>query len=143
MTSYEIMLSESQERMLLVADKDRAVEVLDVFSKWGLDASIVGEVTAEPRMRITQRGVLVADISNQSLTDDAPVYHRPVGEWKAPVPLDPPAHVVELLKQPRDYAADLKTLLASANISSKRWVYEQYDSMVQTILCRGRAVRLA
>jgi phosphoribosylformylglycinamidine synthase len=137
MTSYEIMLSESQERMLLVADKDRAVEVLDVFSKWGLDASIVGEVTAEPRMRITQRGVLVADIPNQSLTDDAPVYHRPVGEWKAPVPVDPPAHVVELLKQPRDYAADLKMLLASANISSKRWVYEQYDSMVQTNTVQG------
>ncbi len=137
MTSYEIMLSESQERMLLVADKDRAVEVLDVFSKWGLDASIVGEVTAEPRMRITQRGVLVADIPNQSLTDDAPVYHRPVGEWKAPVPVDPPAHVVELLKQPRDYAADLKVLLASANISSKRWVYEQYDSMVQTNTVQG------
>ena len=72
MTSYEIMLSESQERMLLVADKERAVEVLDVFSKWGLDASIVGEVTAEPQMRITQHGVLVADIPNQSLTDDAP-----------------------------------------------------------------------
>jgi len=137
MTSYEIMLSESQERMLLVADKDRAVEVLDVFSKWGLDASIVGEVTAEPRMRITQRGVLVADIPNQSLTDDAPVYHRPVGEWKAPVSVNPPAHVVELLKQPRDYAADLKTLLASANISSKHWVYEQYDSMVQTNTVQG------
>ena len=137
MTSYEIMLSESQERMLLVADKDRAVEVLDVFSKWGLDASIVGEVTAEPRMRITQRGVLVADIPNQSLTDDAPVYHRPVGEWKAPVPVDPPAHVGELLKEPRDYAADLKMLLASANISSKRWVYEQYDSMVQTNTVQG------
>src|ERR1700749_2511965 len=87
MTSYEIMLSESQERMLLVADKERAVEVLDVFSKWGLDASIVGEVTAQPHMRITQGGVLVADIPNRSLTDDAPVYRRPVGEWKAPVPV--------------------------------------------------------
>src|SRR5580658_4723029 len=107
MSSYEIMLSESQERMLLVADKTRAVEVLDVFSKWGLDASIVGEVTAEPKMRITQSGVLVADIPNQSLTDDAPLYHRPVGTWEAPVPLDPPAWVVEELKKPRDYAADL------------------------------------
>src|SRR6201997_1622257 len=65
MSSYEIMLSESQERMLLVADKARAVEVLDVFSKWGLDAAIVGEVTAAPRMRIMQGGVLVADIPNQ------------------------------------------------------------------------------
>ena len=137
MTSYEIMLSESQERMLLVADKARAVEVLDVFSKWGLDASIVGEVTAEPRMRITQGGVLMADIPNVSLTDDAPVYHRPVGEWKAPVPVDPPAHVLEELKKPRDYTADLKKLLASANICDKRWVYEQYDSMVQTNTVQG------
>src|SRR5215813_4729520 len=78
MTAYEIMLSESQERMLLVAERARATEVLDVFSKWGLDAAIVGHVTAEPHMRITQGGVLVADIPNQSLTDDAPVYHRPV-----------------------------------------------------------------
>jgi phosphoribosylformylglycinamidine synthase len=131
------MLSESQERMLLVADKARAVEVLDVFSKWGLDASIVGEVTAEPRMRITQSGVLMADIPNASLTDDAPVYHRPVGVWKAPVPVDPPAHVLEELKKPRDYTADLKKLLASANICDKRWVFEQYDSMVQTNTVQG------
>jgi phosphoribosylformylglycinamidine synthase len=137
MTSYEIMLSESQERMLLVADKERAVEVLDVFSKWGLDASIVGEVTERPHMVITQRGVLVADIPNQALTDDAPVYHRPVGVWKAPVPLDPPAHVLEELNKPRDYAADLKKLLASANICDKRWVFEQYDSMVQTNTVQG------
>jgi phosphoribosylformylglycinamidine synthase subunit PurL len=137
MTSYEIMLSESQERMLLVADKTRAVEVLDVFSKWGLDASIVGEVTAEPHMRITQHGVLMADIPNQSLTDDAPVYHRPVGTWKAPVPLDPPAPVLEELKKSRDYTADLKKLLASANICDKRWVFEQYDSMVQTNTVQG------
>jgi phosphoribosylformylglycinamidine synthase subunit PurL len=137
MTSYEIMLSESQERMLLVADKERAVEVLDVFSKWGLDASIVGEVTAEPNMRITQRGVVVANIPNKSLTDDAPLYHRPVGTWKAPVPLEPPASVVAKLNEPRDYAADLKTLLAGANICDKRWVYEQYDSMVQTNTVQG------
>jgi phosphoribosylformylglycinamidine synthase II len=137
MTSYEIMLSESQERMLLVADKERAVEVLDVFSKWGLDASIVGEVTAEPRMRITQNGVLVADIPNRSLTDDAPVYHRPVGVWKAPVSLDPPGWVLEELQKPRDYAADLKKLLVSANICDKRWVFEQYDSMVQTNTVQG------
>src|SRR6202041_2824734 len=62
----------------------------------------------------------------------APVYHRPVGTWKAPVPLDPPAWVLEELKKPRDYLADLKKLLASANVCSKRWVHEQYDTMVQT-----------
>ncbi|MBB5346102.1 phosphoribosylformylglycinamidine synthase subunit PurL [Tunturibacter empetritectus] len=137
MSSYEIMLSESQERMLLVADKPRAQEVLDVFAKWGLDASIVGVVTEKPNMVITQHGELMADIPNRSLTDDAPLYHRPVGVWEAPVPLDPPAHVLEELKKPSDYTADLKKLLASANICDKRWVFEQYDSMVQTNTVQG------
>ncbi len=137
MTSYEIMLSESQERMLLVAERGREQEVLDVFEKWGLDAVVAGSVIEEPRMRVRHGGVLVADISNASLTDDAPLYHRPVGEWKAPVPLDPPAWVLGELQKPRDYTADLKKLLASANICSKRWVYEQYDSMVQTNTVQG------
>ena len=137
MSGYEIMLSESQERMLLVAEKGREDEVLRVFEKWGLDGVIVGEVIAEPHMRIRQHGELIADIPNQSLTDDAPVYHRPVGTWKAPVPLDSPADVLEALKQPRDYTADLKRLLSSSNICSKRWVFEQYDSMVQTNTVQG------
>ncbi len=137
MTAYEIMLSESQERMLLVAQEGREQEVLQVFEKWGLDASIVGTVIGEPRMRVLHHGVIEADIPNQSLTDDAPVYHRPVGVWKVPVPLDPPAEVLEELKKPRDYTADLKKLLASPNICSKRWVYEQYDSMVQTNTVQG------
>jgi phosphoribosylformylglycinamidine synthase II len=137
MSSYEIMLSESQERMLLVAEKGREDEVLRVFEKWGLDGVIVGEVIGEPQMRIRHHGEVVADIPNQSLTDDAPLYHRPVGTWKAPVPLDPPAEILEELKKPRDYTADLKKLLASANICSKRWVFEQYDSMVQTNTVQG------
>jgi phosphoribosylformylglycinamidine synthase len=137
MTAYEIMLSESQERMLLVASKGREGEVLAVFAKWGLDASIVGIVTADDTMRVTHHGELVAEIPNKALTDDAPVYNRPVGEWKAPVSLDPPAWVVEELKKPRDYTADLKRLLASANICDKRWVFEQYDSMVQTNTVQG------
>jgi phosphoribosylformylglycinamidine synthase subunit PurL len=137
MTSYEIMLSESQERMLLVAEKSREDEVLRVFEKWGLDGVIVGEVIGEPQMRIRHHGELVADIPNRSLTDDAPLYHRPVGNWRAPVPLDPPTEVLEELKKPRDYTADLKRLLASANICSKRWVFEQYDSMVQTNTVQG------
>jgi phosphoribosylformylglycinamidine synthase II len=137
MTAYEIMLSESQERMLLVAQKGREEEVLRVFDKWGLDASIVGTVIGEPRMRVLHHREVVADIPNQSLTDDAPVYHRPVGTWKAPVPLDPPAEVLEELKKPHDYTADLKKLLASSNICSKRWIYEQYDSMVQTNTVQG------
>ena len=137
MTSYDIMLSESQERMLLVADKGREGEVLAVFAKWGLDASIVGIVTADDTMRVTHHGELVAEIPNKALTDEAPVYHRPVGVWMSPVPIDPPAWVVEELKKPRDYTADLKKLLASANICDKRWVFEQYDSMVQTNTVQG------
>jgi phosphoribosylformylglycinamidine synthase subunit PurL len=141
MTAYEIMLSESQERMLLVAEKDRELEVLRIFAKWGLEGVVVGEVIGEARLRIFHHGELVADIPNQSLTDDAPVYHRPVGTWSRPdqikVPLDPPPHILEELKKPRDYTADLKKLLASANICSKRWVFEQYDSMVQTNTVQG------
>ncbi|MGH9604308.1 MAG: phosphoribosylformylglycinamidine synthase subunit PurL [Terracidiphilus sp.] len=137
MSAYEIMLSESQERMLLVAEKGREDEVLRVFSKWGLDAVIVGTVEPEPRLRIRHRGELVADIPNRSLTDDAPLYHRPVGTWKAPVPLDPPDEVLAELAKDRDYTADLKKLLASSNICSKRWIHEQYDSMVQTNTVQG------
>jgi phosphoribosylformylglycinamidine synthase len=132
MSAYEIMLSESQERMLLVAAKGREDEVLRVFSKWGLDAVIVGTVQPQPRLRIRHHGELVADIPNQSLTDDAPLYHRPVGEWKAPVPLEPSEGILAQLAEDRDYTADLKKLLASANVCSKRWVHEQYDTMVQT-----------
>jgi phosphoribosylformylglycinamidine synthase II len=137
MTAYEIMLSESQERMLLVAEKGREHEVLSVFEKWGLDGVIVGTVEPESRLRIRHHGVLVADIPNQSLTDEAPLYHRPVGTWKAPVPLDPPPEVLAELANDRDYLADLKRLLASANVCSKRWVHEQYDTMVQTNTVMG------
>jgi phosphoribosylformylglycinamidine (FGAM) synthase-like enzyme len=132
MSAYEIMLSESQERMLLVAEKGREDEVLRVFAKWGLDAVIVGTVQPEPRLRIRHHGVLVADIPNQSLTDDAPLYHRPIGTWQPPVPSDPPDQVLAALAQDRDYLADLLKLLTSPNVCSKRWVHEQYDTMVQT-----------
>ncbi|WP_058188220.1 phosphoribosylformylglycinamidine synthase subunit PurL [Terracidiphilus gabretensis] len=137
MTSYEIMLSESQERMLLVAEKGREDEVLKVFAKWGLDAVVVGTVKPESRLRIRHHGVLVADIPNESLTDDAPLYHRPVGTWKTPLPAEPPVHAQEELTKDRDYTADLMKLLGSANISSKRWVHEQYDTMVQTNTVQG------
>jgi phosphoribosylformylglycinamidine synthase len=132
MTSYEIMLSESQERMLLVAEKGRENEVLRVFQKWGLDGVIVGTVKPESRLRIRHHGVLVADIPNESLTDDAPLYHRPVGTWTCPIPNDPPEEVLASLAQDRDFTADLIKLLSSANVCSKRWVHEQYDTMVQT-----------
>ncbi len=148
MSAYEIMLSESQERMLLVADKGREHEVIRVFEKWGLDAVIVGEVIPEPRLRILHHGQLVADIPNQSLTDDAPLYHRPVGEWKAPVKLSPPAEVLERLTffeqtltrdtaYSTNYADELRALLASSNVCSKSWITEQYDSMVQTNTVQG------
>ncbi|UWZ84366.1 phosphoribosylformylglycinamidine synthase subunit PurL [Occallatibacter riparius] len=132
MSAYEIMLSESQERMLLVAEKGREDEVLKVFAKWGLDAVIVGTVRPEPCLRIRHHGVLEADIPNESLTDDAPLYHRPVGVWKAPVGQIPPVSAQAQLAQDRNYTEDLKFLLASANVCSKRWVHEQYDTMVQT-----------
>jgi len=137
MSAYEIMLSESQERMLLVAIKGREQEVLSVFEKWGLDATIVGTVQPEPRLRISHHGELVADIPNQSLTDDAPLYHRPVGVWNCPLPLDPPEAIVAKLAEDRNYTDDLKKLLASANVCSKRWVHEQYDTMVQTNTVQG------
>ena len=132
MSAYEIMLSESQERMLLVAERGRENEVLRVFAKWGLDAVIVGTVQPEPRLRIRHHGEIVADIPNQSLTDDAPLYHRPIGTWHAEVPNDAPAEAAAELARDRDFTADLKALLTSANVSSKRWVHEQYDTMVQT-----------
>ena len=137
MSAYEIMLSESQERMLLVAEKGREDEVIRVFAKWGLDAVIVGTVEPEPRLRIRHHGVLVADIPNESLTDDAPLYHRPIGTWTSPYPIDPPDAVNAKLDQQHDFTAELKRLLASANACSKRWIHEQYDSMVQTNTVQG------
>ena len=85
MNAYEIMLSESQERMLLVAESGREQEVLKVFEKWGLDGVIVGRVTSGGRLRVLEHGKLVADIPNTALTDDAPLYHRPMEPWSAPV----------------------------------------------------------
>src|SRR5258708_7201694 len=98
---------------------------------------IVGIVAADDVMRVGHHGELVAEIPNKALTDEATVYRRPVGTWTAPVPKDPPAWVLEELKKPRDYTADLKALLAGANICDKRWVFEQYDSMVQTNTVQG------
>ena len=137
MTTYEIMLSESQERMLLVAAKGREHEVLDIFKKWGLDCAEVGIVTADDVMRVYHGGVLQAEIQNKDLTDNAPVYRRPVGVWEAPVPYEAPEWVLEALKKRYDYAEALKAMLASANICSKHTIFEQYDSMVQTNTVQG------
>jgi phosphoribosylformylglycinamidine synthase len=130
MSAYEIMLSESQERMLLVAQKGREQEVFRVFEKWGLDAVAVGKVTTDNKLRVLQHGEVVAEIPNQALTDDAPVYQRPLARWEPPIPREMPAHIN--LNGASDSAQQLKQLLASPNICGKRWVWQQYDHMVQT-----------
>jgi phosphoribosylformylglycinamidine synthase II len=130
MTPYEIMLSESQERMLLVVKKGREAEVERIFDKWDLHAVHIGEVTDDGRMRVKNRGQVVADIPNAALTDGAPVYRRPFTE---------PAYIREMppldlssLGPPPSAADVLPRLLASPGIASKRWVYRQYDHMVRT-----------
>ena len=138
MNAYEILLSESQERMLLVAQKGREEEVFKVFRKWGLDAVEVGRVIGKPHMRVLEHGAVVADIPNTALTDDAPVYRRPLKRWDPPVARETPEHVQ--LGQKADLTHNLKQLLASANICSKRWVYQQYDSMVQTNTVEGPGI---
>jgi phosphoribosylformylglycinamidine synthase len=130
MSPYEIMLSESQERMLLVAQKGREQEVFRVFEKWGLDAVEVGRVTADDKLRVLEHGKVVAEIPNQALTDDAPVYKRPLARWEPPVSREMPQPI--RLNQTGDFTDSLKRLLASPNICSKRWVWQQYDHMVQT-----------
>jgi phosphoribosylformylglycinamidine synthase len=166
MSAYEIMLSESQERMLLVAQKGREQEVFQVFDKWGLDAVEVGRVTAGDRLRVLQHGELVAEIPNQALTDDAPVYKRPLARWEPPVAREMPGHIrlgdarglnpssspaadgaskgaplqgeneasstVGRGEDSGEFTGNLKQLLASPNICGKRWVWQQYDHMVQT-----------
>ncbi|MFI5088773.1 MAG: phosphoribosylformylglycinamidine synthase subunit PurL [Terriglobales bacterium] len=135
MTPYEIMLSESQERMLLVAEKGREDEVFRVFEKWGLDAVTVGRVTPDGKMRVLEHGRVVAEIPNAALTDDAPLYHRPTERWEPPVEREMPPSI--RLGETADLTANLKRLLASPNICSKRWVHEQYDSMVQINTVQG------
>ncbi|HKT52356.1 MAG TPA: phosphoribosylformylglycinamidine synthase subunit PurL [Candidatus Angelobacter sp.] len=135
MNAYEIMLSESQERMLLVAESGREQEVLRVFEKWGLDAVIVGKVTSNNRLRVLEHGQLVADIPNTALTDDAPLYKRPMQPWEAPAAHSKPGHIHFASKG--DFTQNLKRLLAAPNICSKRWIFEQYDSMVQSNSVEG------
>jgi phosphoribosylformylglycinamidine synthase II len=130
MSAYEIMLSESQERMLLVAQKGREQEVFRVFEKWGLDAVAIGTVTSDSKLRVLHHGELVVEIPNQALTDEAPVYRRPLARWEPPVPREMPGHIK--LSASVDLTENLQRLLASPNICSKRWVWQQYDHMVQT-----------
>jgi phosphoribosylformylglycinamidine synthase len=129
MTPYEIMLSESQERMLLVVKRGREREVEQIFEKWDLHAARIGEVTADGTLKVRDRGSLVAAIPNSALTDEAPVYNRPMTE---------PDYIAEVQSldltgrsagSPPDV---LLALLGSPVIASKRWIYRQYDHMVRT-----------
>jgi phosphoribosylformylglycinamidine synthase len=135
MTPYEIMLSESQERMLLVAQKGREHEVFRVFEKWGLDAVEVGSVTTDNKLRVLEHGKVVAEIPNSALTDEAPVYKRPLARWEPPVPREMPEHIK--FGPASELTATLQQLLASPNICGKRWVWQQYDHMVQTNTVEG------
>ena len=135
MTADEMMLSESQERMLLVAERGRETEIASVFAKWGLDAVTVGEVTGDGVLRVRHRGAVVAEIPNSALTDEAPKYDRPRKPAARRHPLE--AQSEWLPKPDRDLARDLLALLASPNICSKAWIWEQYDTMVRTNTLAG------
>jgi phosphoribosylformylglycinamidine synthase len=131
MTPYEIMLSESQERMLLVVKRGREAEVERIFDKWDLHAVHIGEVTDDGMLRVKEKGAVVAEIPNRALTDEAPLYRRPMSEpeYLAEVrPLD----LDRVSSQPIDANATLLRLLGSPTIGSKKWVYRQYDHMVRT-----------
>ena len=130
MTAYETMLSESQERMLAVVEKGYEEEVLAVFQKWGLSAAYIGTLNDSGRVVVKDGGVVEADVSAKSLADDCPTYYLNAAE---------PEYIARVqnadlsqLPEPDDYNAVLLSLLSSPSIASKRWVWEQYDTSVQT-----------
>jgi phosphoribosylformylglycinamidine synthase II len=130
MTPYEIMLSESQERMLLVAAKGREREVLDVFGKWGLDAVVVGEVTDGGLLRVRDHGKVVAEIPAHPLAEEGPVYKRPIAPPAQPK--ETPADWFVFARERTDLTTNFVKLLSSPAIASKRWITEQYDTSVRT-----------
>jgi phosphoribosylformylglycinamidine synthase len=130
MTPYEMLLSESQERMLLVAERGREREVFDVFRKWGLDAVEVGRVTDDGILRILDHGRLAAEIPAHALAEEGPRYERPAAK---PLPAAPKeGALVEFAPAGADLTANFRRLLASPAVASKQWITEQYDSMVRT-----------
>jgi phosphoribosylformylglycinamidine synthase len=133
MTPYEVMLSESQERMLLVAKKGREREVFEICDKWDLAHAVVGRVTETGKLVLKSGGETIAELPITPLTDDAPMYDRPRQrpEWQDQVQKIPD------VPQPKNLASALKTVLASPSVASKEWVYRQYDHMVRI----GTAVR--
>src|SRR5579863_9958077 len=133
MKPYEIMLSESQERMLIVADKGREGEVFAVFKKWGLDAVAIGRVTDDGMLRVKDHGVVVAEIPNRELADEAPLYDRPHNALPyRPAPMEAPE-----IPPSRDLNTDLMALVGSGDLCSKRWIWQQYDYMVRTNTLAG------
>ncbi|MBI2104049.1 MAG: phosphoribosylformylglycinamidine synthase subunit PurL [Candidatus Omnitrophica bacterium] len=130
MTPYEVMLSESQERMLLIAKRGREERVKRLFAKWGLNAVEIGRVTRDGLMRVRDGSAVAAEIPASALTDEAPVYRRPV---RRPAGLARAQRLLlARLPLPKDYGAVLLTLLGSPTIADKSAVFEQYDHMVQT-----------
>ncbi len=130
MTPYEIMLSESQERMLMVADPAKTPEIIKICEKWDLDSAVIGKVTDTQKLVLLENGELAAEIPVQALTDEAPVYERPL---EAPPYMDALQGInMELIRVPDNLNQALLNLLSSPTIASKRWVYEQFDHMVRT-----------
>ena len=123
MTPYEMMLSESQERMLMVLKPGREAEAEAIFRKWELDFAVIGEVTDTGHMVLEWNGEVVCDIPLGPLADEAPLYERPYAVPKAPEPLAD-------ISESTDIAADLLKLMGSPNLASRRWVWEQYDQSV-------------
>ncbi|PYT71979.1 MAG: phosphoribosylformylglycinamidine synthase subunit PurL [Acidobacteria bacterium] len=135
MTPYEIMLSESQERMLLVAEKGREQEVLGVFKKWGLDAVVVGRVTEGGLARIKNHGSVAAEIPAHPLAEEGPVYNRPIA---APAPrVESERDWFRFAPEGTNLTQNFLKLLASPAIASKRWITEQYDTSVRTNTLAG------
>jgi phosphoribosylformylglycinamidine synthase II len=137
MTPYEIMLSESQERMLLVAERGREREVFDVFHKWGLDAVEIGRVTEDGILRVLNHGEVAAAIPAHAIAEEGPRYERPIAapdavETGARAAAGAAALRLPLAAAEADLSANFSRLLASPTIASKHWITEQYDSMVQT-----------
>jgi phosphoribosylformylglycinamidine (FGAM) synthase-like enzyme len=152
MVPYEYLLSESQERMLLVACKGQEQELIDIFQRWGLHAVVAGEVIAEPIVRILFQGNVAAEIPATALADNTPIYHRDLLKeppeyaqqaWAWSEDSLPPCTLegIELQNQFHPWNDILLTLLATPTIASKRWVYRQYDHQVQnnTVILPGGA----
>ncbi|MED4226579.1 phosphoribosylformylglycinamidine synthase subunit PurL [Neobacillus cucumis] len=131
MSAYEMMLSESQERMLVVAKKGKEKEVEKIFEKWGLHSAVIGKVTNDNMLRLLHKGEVVAEIPADKLAEDAPVYCKPSKEapyYERYASVDPAA----VIEEPKDYNLVLRQLLGKPTIASKEWVYQQYDYMVRT-----------